>query len=316
MLLPDARIYVAGHTGLAGSAIRRRLEAEGYRNLILRTHADLDLTDERAVERFFAAEKPSHVILAAAKVGGIAANAAFPAEFLSVNLRIAANIIDSAWRHGAAKLLYLASSCIYPRVTAQPIREEALLTGTLEPTNEAYAIAKIAGLKLCQAYRRQHGFDAIVAMPTNLYGPHDRFDPESSHVLPALLRRFHEAKEAGAPDVTVWGSGTPRRDFLHADDLATACLAMLRGYSDAMPVNIGSGSDISIRELAELIADIVGYRGAIHFDPSRPDGTPEKRLDITRMTALGWHPAIDLKAGIEQTYRWYRENCARETAAV
>lgn len=316
MLLPDARIYVAGHTGLAGSAIRRRLEAEGYRNLILRTHAELDLTDERAVETFFAAEKPSHVILAAAKVGGIAANAAFPAEFLSVNLRIVANVIESAWRHGAAKLLYLASSCIYPRVTAQPIREEALLTGALEPTNEAYAIAKIAGLKLCQAYRRQYGFDAIVAMPTNLYGPQDRFDAESGHVLPALLHRFHEAKMADAPDVMVWGSGSPRRDFLHADDLASACLALLRSYSGDIPVNIGSGGDILIRDLTSLIAETVGYRGAIRFDPSRPDGTPEKRLDITRITALGWHPAIDLKAGIEQTYRWYRENCARETATV
>lgn len=316
MLAADSRIYVAGHTGLAGSAIRRRLEAEGYRNLTLPTHTDLDLTDERAVERFFAAEKPSHVILAAAKVGGIAANAAFPAEFLSVNLRIAANVIESAWRHGARKLLYLASSCIYPRLTPQPIREEALLTGALEPTNEAYAIAKIAGLKLCQAYRRQHGFDAIVAMPTNLFGPQDRFDPEAGHVLPALLRRFHEATEAGASEVIVWGSGTPRRDFLHGDDLATACLTLLRNYSDEMPVNIGSGSDISICDLAFLIAEITGYRGAITFDASRPDGTPEKRLDISRMTALGWRPAIDLRSGIEQTYRWYRQNYARETATV
>lgn len=316
MLLPDSRIYVAGHTGLAGSAICRRLEAEGHRKLLLRTHAELDLTDERAVEAFFATEKPSHVILAAAKVGGIAANAAFPAEFLSVNLRIAANVIESAWRHGARKLLYLASSCIYPRLTPQPIREEALLTGALEPTNEAYAIAKIAGLKLCQAYRRQYGFDAIVTMPTNLYGPQDRFDPEAGHVLPALLRRFHEAKEAGAPEVTVWGSGTPRRDFLHADDMAAACLALLRGYSDEMPVNIGSGGDILIRDLAFLIAEITGYRGAIQFDSSRPDGTPEKRLDIARIMALGWRPAIDLRSGIEQTYRWYRENCARETATV
>lgn len=316
MLLPDSRVYVAGHTGLAGSAIRRRLEAEGHRTLLLRTHAELDLTDERAVEAFFAAEKPSHVILAAAKVGGIATNAAFPAEFLSVNLRIAANVIESAWRYGAEKLLYLASSCIYPRITPQPIREAALLTGALEPTNEAYAIAKIAGLKLCQAYRRQHGFDAIVAMPTNLYGPQDRFDPEAGHVLPALLRRFHEAKKAGAPEVTVWGSGSPRRDFLHADDLAAACLTLLRGYSDEMPVNIGSGDDISIRELAFLIAEITGYRGAITFDASRPDGTPEKRLDISRITALDWRPAIDLCSGIEDTYRWYRENCARETATV
>lgn len=313
---PDSRIYIAGHTGLAGSAICRALEKAGHHNLLLRSHADLDLTDERAVECFFAAEKPSHVILAAAKVGGIAANAAFPAEFLSVNLRIAANVIESAWRHGARKLLYLASSCIYPRVTSQPVREEALLTGAPEPTNEAYAIAKIAGLKLCQAYRRQYGFDAIVAMPTNLYGPHDRFDTESGHVLPALLRRFHEAKAANAPEVMVWGSGNPRRDFLHVDDLAAACLTLLRHYSDDMPVNIGSGGDISIHDLAQLIAAVVGYRGRLRFDPSRPDGTPEKRLDITRMTALGWRPAIDLKTGIEQTYRWYRENCARETAAV
>ncbi|MCH2394117.1 MAG: GDP-L-fucose synthase [Oceanibaculum sp.] len=314
--MPDSRVYVAGHTGLAGSAICRRLEAEGHRKLLLRTHAELDLTDERTVESFFAAEKPSHVILAAAKVGGIAANAAFPAEFLSVNLRIAANVIESAWRQGAEKLLYLASSCIYPRVTPQPIREEALLTGALEPTNEAYAIAKIAGLKLCQAYRRQYGFDAIVAMPTNLYGPHDQFDAESGHVLPALLRRFHEAKQTGVPEVTVWGSGSPRRDFLHADDLAAACLALLHDYSDEMPVNIGSGGDISIRDLARLIAETVGYRGAIRFDSSRPDGTPEKRLDISRIKALGWRPAIDLRSGIEQTYRWYRENCARETATV
>lgn len=316
MLTPDSRIYVAGHTGLAGSAICRALEEAGHRNLILRAHADLDLTDERAVERFFAVERPSHVILAAAKVGGIAANASFPAAFLSVNLRIAANVIEAAWRHGAEKLLYLASSCIYPRITPQPIREEALLTGTLEPTNEAYAIAKIAGLKLCQAYRRQYGFDAIVAMPTNLYGPYDRFDAEAGHVLPALLRRFHEAKQAGAPGVTVWGSGAPRRDFLHAGDLATACLTMLRDYSGEMPVNIGSGGDIPVRDLAALIADIIGYRGGIRFDPSRPDGTPEKRLDISRIAALGWRPVIDLRSGIEDTYRWYRENCARETATV
>lgn len=316
MLGPDSRIYLAGHAGLAGSAIRRALEKAGHCNLILRAHADLDLTDERAVDRFFAAARPSHVILAAAKVGGIAANAASPADFLLVNLRIAANVVESAWRHGARKLLYLASSCIYPRITPQPIREEALLTGALEPTNEAYAVAKIAGLKLCQAHRRQYGFDAIVAMPTNLYGPNDRFDAAAGHVLPALLHRFHAAKAAGAPEVTVWGSGRPRRDFLHADDLAAACLVLLRRYSDEMPVNIGSGGDISIGDLAHLIADITGYRGGIRFDAARPDGTPEKRLDIARIRALGWRPAIDLRAGIEDTYRWYRENCARETAEM
>ena len=262
----DARIFVAGHRGLVGSAVVRRLQREGFGNLLLRTHAELNLRDAAAVDRFFAAERVDFVFLAAAKVGGIRANDAYPADFLRDNLQIQTHVIDAAWRNGVQKLLFLGSSCIYPKLAPQPIKEESLLTGPLEPTNEWYAIAKIAGLKLCQAYRRQHGFDAIAAMPTNLYGPGDNFSLLDSHVLPALLRRFHEAKANGAPEVVVWGSGTPRREFLHVDDLADALLFLMERYADEAPVNVGWGEDLTIRELATMVARVVGYEGRLSFD--------------------------------------------------
>lgn len=294
------RILVAGHRGLVGSAITRRLEAEGYDNLLLRSRAELDLTDQLAVEQFFATEQPTYVFLAAAKVGGIHANNAYPAEFLRDNLAIQTNVIHSAWKHGTRKLLFLGSSCIYPRDCSQPIREESLLTGPLEPTNEAYAIAKIAGLKMCQAYRRQYGFDAICAMPTNLYGPGDNYHPENSHVVPALIRRFHEAKLTGAGEVVIWGSGRPLRELMHVDDLADALVMLMQRYSDDAMVNIGSGQETSIAELARTVAKVVGYRGQLRFDPSKPDGTPRKRLDNTRLDALGWHARIPLEQGLRQ----------------
>ena len=306
----DARIFVAGHRGLVGSAIVRRLERAGYRNLLLRTQAELDLRDPAAVDRFFAAERPSHVFLAAAKVGGIRANDTYPADFLRENLQIQTAVIDAAWRHGTTKLLFLGSSCIYPKLAPQPIREESLLTGPLEPTNEWYAIAKIAGLKLCQAYRRQHGFDAISAMPTNLYGPGDNFNLLDSHVLPALIRRCHEAKASHAPELVVWGTGTPRREFLHVDDLADALLFLMQRYSDESHVNVGWGEDLSIRELAELVARVVGYEGRLTFDATKPDGTPRKLLDVSRLNGLGWTPTIRLEHGIRTTYEWYLENLA------
>jgi len=303
------RIFVAGHRGLVGAAIVRRLEADGQGpRLLLRTRAELDLTRQEAVERFFAAERPTQVYLAAARVGGILANATRPADFIAENLQIQTNVIDAAWRQGVKKLLFLGSSCIYPRLAPQPMREEHLLTGPLEPTNEWYAIAKIAGLKMCQAYRRQHGFDAIAAMPTNLYGPGDNFDPESSHVLPALIRRFDEARERGDPEVVVWGTGTPRREFLHVDDLADALVFLMRRYSDEMPVNVGWGEDVSIGELAGTVGRIVGYAGRTVFDTSRPDGTPRKLLDVSRMTALGWRPRIPLEDGLRRTWGWVREH--------
>ena len=303
------RIFVAGHRGLVGAAIVRRLEADGQGpRLLLRPRAELDLTRQEAVERFFAAERPTQVYLAAARVGGILANATRPADFIAENLQIQTNVIDAAWRQGVKKLLFLGSSCIYPRLAPQPMREEHLLTGPLEPTNEWYAIAKIAGLKMCQAYRRQHGFDAIAAMPTNLYGPGDNFDPESSHVLPALIRRFDEARERGDPEVVVWGTGTPRREFLHVDDLADALVFLMRRYSDEMPVNVGWGEDVSIGELAGTVGRIVGYAGRTVFDTSRPDGTPRKLLDVSRMTALGWRPRILLEDGLRRTWGWFREH--------
>jgi len=304
------RIYVAGHKGLVGAAIVRRLSEAGYDNLLLRSHAELDLTGQRAVDEFFAAERPQAVFLAAAKVGGILANSTYPAQFLHDNLAIQTNVIDAARRHGTRKLLFLGSSCIYPRLAPQPMPEECLLTGPLEPTNEWYAIAKIAGLKMCQAYRRQYGFNAIVAMPTNLYGPGDNFDPQGSHVLPALLRKFHEARERGAGEVEIWGSGTPRREFLHVDDLADACLYLMRHYEDERWINVGSGSDVSIAELARSIAAVVGFPGTLRFDPSKPDGTPRKLLDSSRLTALGWSPRIALEDGIRATYAWYLEHHA------
>ena len=302
---PGSRIFVAGHRGLVGSAISRRLRAEGHDGLIERTSSELDLRDRGAVEDLFAAERPEYVFLAAAKVGGILANATYPADFLRDNLAIQLNVIDAAYRHGAKKLLFLGSSCIYPKFAPQPIKEEYLLTGALEPTNEAYAIAKISGIKLCQAYNAQHGTDFVSAMPTNLYGPNDNFDLKSSHVLPALIRKFHEAKEQEEPAVSVWGTGTPRREFLHVDDLADACVYLSREYSGSEMVNVGVGRDVSIAELAGLVRDAVGYEGQIVYDTSKPDGTPRKLLDVSRLESLGWAARIPLKEGIEQTYAWY-----------
>lgn len=312
----DARIYVAGHHGLVGGAIVRRLEAAGERNLLLRNRAELDLTSPAHVDAFFAAERPTHVFLAAAKVGGIAANNDYPADFIRVNLQIQTNVIDAAWRNGARKLLFLGSSCIYPKLAPQPLREEYLLTGPLEPTNEWYAIAKIAGLKMCQAYRRQYGFDAISLMPTNLYGPGDNFDLATSHVLPALIRKFHDAKQAGDPQVVVWGTGTPRREFLQVDDLADACVFLMQRYSEEAPVNVGTGTDVSIGELAGMIASVVGFSGAAVFDPSKPDGTPRKLLDVSRLSALGWRANITLEQGLRATYQWYLNSTARQSVST
>ena len=304
---PGANVYVAGHRGLVGSAISRRLRAEGH-DPTERASSELDLRDPAAVEAFFAAERPEYVFLAAARVGGILANATYPADFLRDNLAIQLNVISAAHRHGVRKLLFLGSSCIYPKFAPQPIREEYLLTGELEPTNEAYAIAKISGIKLCQAYNAQHNTDFISAMPTNLYGPGDNFDLKSSHVLPALLRKFHEAKEAGDPSVTVWGTGTPRREFLHVDDLADACVHLMDAYSGDAPVNVGTGEDVSISELAETIREVVGYEGDLSYDTSKPDGTPRKLLDVGRLDSLGWRASIPLREGIEQTYAWYLDS--------
>jgi GDP-L-fucose synthase len=301
----NARVFVAGHRGLVGSAVVRELERAGYANLLLRTSAELDLRSQSAVEEFCARERPEYVVLAAAKVGGIHANDTYPADFIRDNLQIQTNLIDAAWRCGTRKLAFLGSSCIYPKLAAQPMREDALLTGPLEPTNEWYAVAKIAGIKMCQAYRRQYGFNAISLMPTNLYGPGDNFDLQNSHVLPALIRRFHEARERGDGEVVVWGTGTPRREFLHVDDLARAVVFLMRTYDEGEIVNVGCGSDVSIRELAEMVAGVVGYRGQIRFDTSKPDGTPRKLLDVARVTALGWRPEIGLREGIESTFQWY-----------
>jgi GDP-L-fucose synthase len=304
----DSPIYVAGHNGLVGSAIVRRLRAEGASNLLLRSSKELDLRRQAEVERFFAERRPQYVFLAAAKVGGIEANRSRPAQFIRDNLQIQTNVIDAAYRNGTRKLLFLGSSCIYPRLAPQPMPEDSLLTGPLEPTNQWYAIAKIAGLKMCQAYRREFQFDAISAMPTNLYGPGDNFDLLDSHVLPALIRKCHEAKLRHADALEVWGTGTPRREFLHVDDLADACVFLMRQYSDEPPINVGWGEDISIGELARLVADTVGFNGELRFDPSKPDGTPRKLLDTSRLTALGWQPKIHLKAGLASTYEWFREH--------
>ncbi len=289
---------------MVGSAIVRRLQQEGYRNLLLRTRQELDLLDQAAVARFFEQEQPQYVFLAAAKVGGILANHTYRAQFLYENLQIQNNIIHSAYCAGVEKLLFLGSSCIYPKLCPQPIKEEYLLSGPLEPTNEPYAVAKIAGIKMCQAYRHQYGCRFISAMPTNLYGPNDNFDLQTSHVLPALIRKFHEAKVSGAAFVEIWGSGTPRREFLHVDDLADACLFLMQRYDAREIINVGSGEDISIRELAELIGEIVGFSGGLRFDTGKPDGTPRKLLDVSRLTTLGWQPKIALREGIAQTYRW------------
>ena len=309
-LTPSSRIYVAGHRGLVGSAVVRALQKQGYANLVLRTHQDLDLTDQCAVREFFQAERPEAVIMAAARVGGIYANNSRPALFIRDNLLIQDNVIDAAHRSGVGKFVFLGSSCIYPKLSPQPIKEDYLLTGPLEPTNEWYAIAKIAGLKMCQAYRREFGFNAISLMPTNLYGPGDNFDLQNSHVLPALIRRFHEAKIRGDASVTIWGTGTPRREFLHVDDLADAVLYLLRSYDAEPIVNIGWGEDVTIRELAEVVMSVIGYNGTLLFDPAKPDGTPRKLLDVSRLTGLGWRPRIPLKNGIEQTYSWFKEHSA------
>jgi len=302
------RVYVAGHRGLVGSALVRELQRQGCGDLVLRTHAELDLRDQEAVAAFFHDTRPEQVYLAAAKVGGILANDTYPADFLRDNLQIQTNVIDSAWRSGVRKLCFLGSSCIYPRLAPQPIREESLLTGPLEPTNEWYAIAKIAGIKMCQAYRRQHGFNAISLMPTNLYGPGDNFDLKNSHVLPALMRRFHEARLRGDEEVVVWGTGTPRREFLHVDDLASAVVHLMRTYDGEELVNIGCGADLTIRELAEQVANVVGFAGRLVFDPSAPDGTPRKLLDVSRLAALGWTPRISLEEGLRGTYQWFLAN--------
>lgn len=291
-----------------GSAIVRRLQAEGFQNLILREKRELDLRDPHSVNSFFEDAQPQLVFLAAARVGGILANDSFPAEFLKDNLAIQSNVIDAAYRHGVGKLLFLGSSCIYPKHAAQPMSEDCLLTGPLEPTNESYAIAKIAGLKMCQAYRRQYGFNAIAAMPTNLYGPGDNFSLRDSHVLPALIRKFHEAKVTGQPEAEIWGTGTPRREFLHVNDLADACLFLMRRYEDEKWINVGWGSDVSIAELAALVAKAVGYDGRLRFDARMPDGAPRKLLEVSRLTALGWTAKISLGQGLAQTYEWFLQN--------
>ena len=304
----EGSIFIAGHSGLAGSAILRALQSRGYSRLIVRKHQELELTDARAVKDFFQQERPESVFLAAAKVGGIQANNTLPAEFLRENLLIQTHVLHEAWQAGVKKLLFLGSSCIYPKLAPQPIPESALLTGELEPTNDAYALAKIAGIQLCKAYRKQYGANFIAVMPTNLYGPHDNFHPEHSHVLPALLRRFHEAQRDGLQEVTVWGSGTPKREFLHSDDLANACLFLMEHYDSPEIINIGWGQDCTIRELAEMIAKTVGYTGKLKWDDSRPDGTPRKVLDNRKLSALGWEPKISLQEGLRLTYQWYLKN--------
>jgi GDP-L-fucose synthase len=304
----DARIFVAGHRGLVGAAIVRSLKAEGYDNVLCRPHADLDLSRQAEVDAFFDKERPEYVFLAAAKVGGIAANNAYPADFIRDNLFIQNNVIDAAFRYGTHKFLFLGSSCIYPREATQPIVEDALLSGPLEPTNQWYAVAKIAGIKFCQALRRQHGFDAICAMPTNLYGPGDNFHFENSHVIPGLMHRFHKAKLAGDSEVAVWGTGTPLREFLHVDDLARALLFLMKEYSDEPIVNVGSGDEISIAELAAMISRVVGYHGAIRFERHEMDGSPRKLLDNRRLLEMGWRPSYALESGLVETYAWYLEH--------
>ncbi|OOV12910.1 GDP-fucose synthetase [Deinococcus sp. LM3] len=306
----DARVYVAGHNGLVGGAVLRRLQAEGFTNAITRSSRELDLRDQAAVRAFFAQERPEFVFLAAAKVGGILANSTYPAQFLYDNLMIAANVIDAAHGSGVRKLLNLGSSCIYPRLAPQPLREEALLTGPLEETNRAYAVAKIAAIELCDHYRTQYGSDFISGMPTNLYGPGDNFDLKGSHVLPALMRKMVEAKEAGAATVEVWGSGTPLREFLFVEDLADACLFLMEHVSEPGPINVGTGVDLTIRELAELIADVVGFTGELVFDASKPDGTPRKLMDVSRLAGLGWSARTDLRTGVQQTYDWFLQERA------
>ncbi len=314
MTSSSQKIFVAGHRGLVGSAITRalqkRIEAGKPVEIVTRSRAELDLLDGAAVRAFFLAERPTHVVVAAAKVGGIKANNDFPVDFLLDNLKIQNHLIESAHAAGVGKLLFLGSSCIYPKFAPQPIKEESLLTGLLEPTNEAYAIAKIAGIKLCQSYRKQYGSDFISAMPTNMYGPFDNFDLNNSHVLPAMIHKFHLAKVEQRPTMTLWGSGSPRREFLHADDLADACLLLLENYSSGEIINVGSGEDVTIKELAEMVREAVGYQGEIAWDTTQPDGTPRKLMDGSRIRALGWKPRIDLPEGIADAYRWFLENRA------
>lgn len=304
----SAKIFVAGHRGLVGSATVEKLRAGGFENLVTPGREDVDLCEQAQVRRFFEVERPQYVILAAAKVGGIWANSNFPADFIRDNLLIATNVLECCHRYGVQKVVALGSSCIYPRMAPQPIAEDALLTGPLEPTNEPYAIAKIAGLRMAQAYRRQYGMNAICLMPTNLYGPRDNFDPKTSHVLPAMLRRFHEARVAGASEVVVWGTGTPRREFLHVNDLADAIIFLMEHYDEPDIVNVGWGKDLTIRELAETIAEVIGFKGKLVFDTTKPDGTPRKLLDTSKLQGLGWSPSIELREGIESTYTWYVEN--------
>ncbi len=306
----NSRIYVAGHTGLVGSAILRRLEGEGFSTVLTATREQLDLRDQAAVNYWFKANRPEFVLLVAGTVGGILANSTRPAEFIYDNMMIHATVVHAAHLYDVKRLLYLGSSCIYPRGCPQPMREEYLLSGPLEPTNESYAVAKIAGIKLCQAYRQQYGCDFISAMPTNLYGPNDNFDLQSSHVLPALIRRFHEAKVAGGDEVLLWGTGAPRREFLHVDDLADACVFLMRNYDETDHVNVGTGVDLSIRELAELVASVVHPDARLRFDPSKPDGMPQKLLDVGRLHSLGWRHRVELAEGIESTYRWFLDHHA------
>ena len=310
---PDSKIYVAGHRGLVGSAIVRCLKSAGFENLLLRDRHELDLTRQVAVETFFEHERPDYVFLAAAKVGGIRANEAFAGDFIRENLLIQTHLIEAARRSGVRKLLFLGSSCIYPKHAKQPITESELMTGPLEPTNSAYAVAKIAGIEMVQAYRRQFGFSGISLMPTNLYGPGDSFDPEGSHVVPGLLRRFHEAKQRGDEAVSVWGSGTPRRELLHCDDLAAAAVLLMQEYDRPDIVNVGCGEDVSIAELAALVKDVVGFEGRLEFDHSKPDGTPRKLLDVSRIFGLGWRPKVSLREGLGQAYSWFVDNVALET---
>jgi len=306
----SAKIYVAGHQGLVGSAIVRRLHREGYENIITRRRSELDLTRQAQVEAFFEQERPEYVFLAAAMVGGIWANNTYRADFIYINLAIETHVIHACYRYGVDKLLFLGSSCIYPVHCTQPMNEAALLSGYLEPTNEPYAVAKIAGIKMCEAYYRQYGCRFISVMPTNLYGPRDNFDPETSHVLPALIRKVHEAKVRGDREVVVWGTGTPRREFLYVDDLADACVFLMKHYEDPRLINIGVGQDLTIGELAQRVCEVVGFRGRLTFDPEKPDGTPRKLLDVSRLQALGWFPKVDLKTGIAKTYSWYLEHVA------
>lgn len=303
-----SKIYIAGHRGLVGSAIMRNLLEKGYTNLVYRTSSELDLTDRYQVDRFFEQEKPEYVYLAAAKVGGIVANNDFPADFIRINLMIQTNVIDAAYQNDVKKLLFLGSTCIYPKLAPQPMREDSLLTGVLEETNAPYAIAKIAGIKMCESYNRQYGTNFISIMPTNLYGPHDNFDLESSHVLPALIRKFHEAKCSSAPSVEVWGSGTPKREFLYSDDLADAAVYLMNVYNGNDLVNVGVGKDISIKELAEKIKEVVGYEGDIVFNTSKPDGAPRKLVDVTKLHGLGWEAKTSMDEGLKRVYKWFLEN--------